>query len=238
MARHSFLSLLLVGLSVLLTIAAVEARVLPKSSRLKSPAPRGLRDIVKPAECMTNAKRFAAGLPPLPPTRRTRRSALRPRQSNSPEGLYQIIDQTTGQVLGQTGALFNANPGGSVTHGVLTSDGGYVTAYAFNGAQNIVPGSTDWVQVDIEIPSPAPDFSTDRPQPRDGSSVYEVANWDLDPSTGSLTFTWINSDGTPANPQAWRDPQTGIVYVTYDNSAILAQGRTLVAVAFHYQAPS
>ncbi|KAG8906361.1 hypothetical protein FRB99_007045 [Tulasnella sp. 403] len=170
----------------------------------------------------TNAKRFAAGLPPLPPARKSRtRRILAPRSSPIPVASGQLgLRYDNGQALATdvvTMTLLDiglpyyvaqwTNSGSSspayIGFAAYNDDRGYATTGTYNFASlNGLP----WLN----------DNLTPAQSPSDPTILYETAVWTYDPTTRSLTAHWVNGDGTepPEQPYLYTptqgDQQVGI----------------------------
>ncbi|KAG8906509.1 hypothetical protein FRB99_006729 [Tulasnella sp. 403] len=223
MHSRSFIGLLLFVASVFLAAATVEARAFPKSPRSQI---RSLGNFTPPkrAERMTNAKRFAAGLPPLPPTRRTKRTALMPRASPGVPG-FQIVNENN-QVVYNDPTTVYSKTGTGRDEGILYDGSGSTALYYAGVSQtsdppNLSPGSTDYVTIETVQPGTIDPTAAD-PVPY-GGVVYEAVVWVYDSGTGEVTFNWNNANGGGlVTPPIFWSATAGVAFASF-NPVILAQ---------------
>ncbi|KAG8908161.1 hypothetical protein FRB99_008704 [Tulasnella sp. 403] len=230
MVRFSFPHVVLttVLFTAVMAAAIVPPRVRPGNSDfalVKHREQAGTRTLL-PGERMTNAKRFAAGLPPLPPkptrTRKVLRQAGSPVVSIVSTGILFVRSSTTSEALfSAPAALFET--GLLHTHVWFASDGTYYAGTAPANADTLQPGSPNFVTArDNPFIStqqtPDPNFSSDH------SIVGETAVWDFTPDPllplfGTLTFTWTNPDNTPVACLLYWDTSTHELIAQPDTSS-------------------
>jgi len=166
---------------------------------------------------VTNAQRFARGMTPLPPAKRTKTQGARdPNPSKktrstllqSDLGRIKVQCATTGALLGYVN---NPSTGGSfgINDALTPADDDLFVE--FSGASLLVTNPN----------FPAPFYiggsGSAQLEPNDATTIQftnvragsTAAIWSLDPSTGALTATWTNPDGST-------DPST-VVYDTLNN---------------------
>lgn len=191
----------------------------------------------------TNAQRFARGLPPLPPRVRGTRTgtAKRTVPSDTP---------SVASVLG--GKIVVRSSSGEV--GVLqysSSHGQYIPGSGSSGASFTFAGksfqddSTDYYLAGLIDPQTSlePDngnFAILGGAKPDGTSTisgkdYQSTIWSVDASTGKVTASWVNQDGSslPEVSIAW-DPVSSDIYLTDDFDGSKSKYPEAQLVTFSY----
>ncbi|KAG8894701.1 hypothetical protein FRB99_001044 [Tulasnella sp. 403] len=145
---------------------------------------------------MTNAKRLAAGLPPLPAKKNTRGN-VRPRASP----VVQVI--ITRQMSNYGGVPAHGGPQGPATminnglrhNNLQVEKGGYWIGYAPEDAQILGDSSANYLTGGLHFTA----SPVQAPEPYTlANTVFESSIWDYDASTGQISLVWTNADITTA----------------------------------------
>jgi len=214
MQRFTFL-LLVASVALLATFVPVEATRLAKRE--------------------TNGQRFARDLPPLRPKRSHVRTAKRSQVSHLP-----------GQ-LANTGILQVANENGDILGWVFNDQAGPI---ALNLVTNPTPADKNLTVTYINgnLLAQVPEFprpyiggnGTDILSPQNLNTVpfTDVSDgpfaniWTLDQTTGLLSATWTNSDGTIVTPTLVFNPVSGVLSFTANPTGVYnEQGLTAVTIS-------
>ncbi|KAI0065505.1 hypothetical protein BV25DRAFT_1836303 [Artomyces pyxidatus] len=179
----------------LFAFLAVLALVLPASARV------------------TNADRLRRGQPPLPPTRRAtaKRQAPSPSSPQSISGRIQVRDATglntlgyiQNTVSGPTGIKFS----GSENDLEVLYVGAELVAYSAIFPSPFLIGASGSALLSVGSAAAIPFINVDE-------SISAI--WSLDVTTGALTATWKNIDGSILNPVFAYDSVQDKLFLTGD----------------------
>jgi len=196
----------------------------------------------------TNAKRFARGLPPLPPARRASTTESAKRSTTSDTKAFKgkikvtsVVDHNTIGFLQLSGSqdryivdsASSANQFSAtlfkqgVTNNVNFVDGDAPASHNFL-AGLISPGVELLTSnSNAAIVGDAPVQTAPGATPQSGGSVsipgseYETAIWNYSPSPPTLTASWVNHNGGhPAISIVW-DPVGKTLYLTANPAAVI-----------------
>jgi hypothetical protein len=214
------LSLLAATVSSTVSASAIYAREAGSLELPGSSIPE-LVQVVPPTPTLTNAKRMALGMPPLPPVRRGhgRRHGDPAPSPVALRGRIAVNDAKTGASHGfigeeldsthHFGVADDANallfrfsvPAGSQTSGQLdiTSDATYSGSWPYMGGilnsddQNLKPGSANFAYIQGTTRTD-PDATQSVSNSWSNSKKAESAIWSYNPNTKEITAEWVNSD--------------------------------------------
>ncbi|KAI0047152.1 hypothetical protein FA95DRAFT_1606332 [Auriscalpium vulgare] len=193
--------------------------------------------LMVPSEAgVTNSERFRRGLPPLPPVKRATRTFAAKRQANSPlsspsySGALQLRYADGPQVGSTAGYVANA---------VTTGPTG-LTVNTANELSVLYQGGS--IQATNAL-FPAPYYiggSGTTPLATGSSASIPFINvnagpsakiWTLDPTTGALTASWTNPDGSQIALALIYTPSSNVLSFTGDRASFIAGSPSSVAVA-------
>ncbi|KAK7058078.1 hypothetical protein R3P38DRAFT_2844282 [Favolaschia claudopus] len=164
-------------------------------------APPKIRADQSPAVALTNAERFALGLPPLPPRRRIYTCLIGLRQTSNNQFMGYLTPATSRNAIRlQTSAVnalvstFKIPIGVTSQSGMLVYDtsNGLVLAGLATSSTNPLMWTTLYNYVtlsSLEPPSDTPPSYT--------NGYFESAIWSYDIGTQILTPQWVNPAGAP-----------------------------------------
>ncbi|KAH9169448.1 hypothetical protein EDB89DRAFT_1472168 [Lactarius sanguifluus] len=173
----------------------------------------------------TNAQRFARGLPPLPPVRRSPTESAMRRQVSPPPvsttGRLEVRQADSGAVLGYVandpsrgpvGLNLNTDPNPAYTDldvkfsdsELLSQNPAFKTPYYIGGSgkEALSPQNTNTIKFINVHPGPY------------------AAIWSLETTSGALSATWTNPDGTKVKPTLIYDAGSNVLSFTANPLAL------------------
>ncbi|KAH9043985.1 hypothetical protein EDB84DRAFT_1471209 [Lactarius hengduanensis] len=205
MQRFVFL-LLAASVVLLATVVPVEAALLGKRE--------------------TNAHRFARGLPPLPPVRRSPTESAMRRQVSPPPissttGRLEVRRADSGAVLGHVANDPNRGPVGLNLY--TEGDPAYTDL-------DVKFSDSDLLSLDPAFDTPyyIGGFGTHPLSPKNTNTIQfinvnagpDAAIWSLDTTSGALNATWTNPDGTQVKPTLIYDAGSNVLSFTANPLAL------------------
>ncbi|KAI0297459.1 hypothetical protein B0F90DRAFT_1739507 [Multifurca ochricompacta] len=174
----------------------------------------------------TNAVRFARGLPPLPPVRRTKTSAAKRAEPSQHFGATKVAKSSTGRLEIRWAA--NGTTAGYVANNPTTGPIGL----NLNNDLELYVDYSDSNLLARDARFPAPYYvggHGDSTLAAGSSNTIEFINvesgptaaiWTLDSNTRALNATWTNSHGSKTQPSLAYDPSLNALNFTGDFTAL------------------